>query len=335
MTQTHADDNSEECENFVRQTRAIIMDRLSAMRLFVRIGQLNSFARAAESLGISSAAATERIRRLEAEVNAKLLNRTTRRVALTEEGERYWKVCQSVLDELEEVERSIGEVRRERRGRVTISVNVGIFRAILLPRLASFVEAHPEIRLQIITTDQRADFVREGVDFAIRMGGLEDQDLMLRAIGAPMRVTVAAPDYIRQHGRPQTPNDIHHHRAIDFLLPRAGRVLDWEFASGGDVAEVQFGGPVALNDAEARVRLAEDGLGVVQTVCFLAAPQIASGRLERLLREWETEAPTISLLYPRSKYLPARVRAAMDFCAEAISTTLQQARTALEPTCAV
>jgi LysR family transcriptional regulator, regulator for bpeEF and oprC len=302
------------------------MDRLSAMRLFVRIGQLGSFARAGEALGISSATATERIRRLEAELKTKLLNRTTRRVALTDEGERYWKVCQSVLEELEEVERSIGEDRQLRRGRVAISVNVGIFRAILLPRLAAFAKAHPEIRLQVLTTDQRADFVRDGIDFAVRLGGLEDQDLIVRPIGSPTRVTVASPDYIRRNGTPRSPEDIRDHLAIEFLLPRTGRTLEWEFDSAGQRQEMQFSGPIALNDAEARVQLAEEGLGVVQTVCFLAAPRISQGRLVRLLSAWETAAPMISILYPRNKYLPARVRTAMDFSANAIASSLESAR---------
>lgn len=302
------------------------MDRLSAMRLFVRIGQLGSFARAAESLEISSATATERMRRLEAEVKAKLLNRTTRRVALTEEGERYWKVCQRVLEELEEVEHTIGDDRRLSRGRVMISANVGIFRAIMLPHLASFAQAHPEIRLQIIMTDQRADFVREGIDFAVRVGGLENQDLMVRRVGAATRVTVASPDYLRREGMPLSPDDLQKHRVIEFLLPQTGQTLEWEFADEAGKREIHFGGPIALNDAEARVKLAEDGLGVAQTLCFFAAQPILEGKLIRLLSDWETAAPEISILYPRNKYLPARVRAAMDFTAATIKDALEASR---------
>ena len=122
-------------------------------------------------------------------------------------------------------------------------------------------------------------------------------------------------------------------RSADFLLPRTGQTLEWEFAREGERAEIHFGGPIALNDIEARLQLAEDGLGVVQTVCFLAAPRIAKGKLVRLLSDWETAAPMISILYPRNKYLPARVRTPMDFSAKEIANSLQSARRSigLEP----
>lgn len=306
------------------------MDRLSAMRLFVRISQLGSFTQAAASLRISSATATERIRRLESELKTKLLNRSTRKVTLTEEGERYFKTCQSVLDELEEVEQAIGEANQLRRGRVTMSVNVGIFRAMLLPGIASFANDHPELRLQIMITDQRADFVRDNVDFAVRIGGLEDQDLIVRSLGTPLRVTVASPKYIRRYGTPRSPEEIRQHRTVEFLLPQAGKTLAWEFGSRGKKSEVHFGGPIALNDAEGRVKLAESGFGVTQTVCFLAAEGIARGRLVRMLKDWETPAPAISILYSRNRHLPARVRLVMDFTASLIAERLKTARAILE-----
>jgi LysR family transcriptional regulator, regulator for bpeEF and oprC len=306
------------------------MDRLSAMRLFVRIGQLGSFTQGAASLRISSATATERIRRLESELKTKLLNRSTRKVTLTEEGERYFKICQSVLDELEEVEQAIGEANQLLRGSVTMSVNVGIFRAMLLPSIASFANDHPELRLQIMVTDQRADFVRDNVDFAVRIGGLEDQDLIVRPLGTPMRVTVASPKYIRRYGTPRSPEEIRQHKTVEFLLPQAVKTLAWEYASRGKKSELHFGGPIALNDAEGRVKLAEGGFGVAQTVCFLAAEGIARGRLVRLLKDWETPAPAISILYSRNRHLPARVRLVMDFTASLIVERLKAARRIME-----
>jgi LysR family transcriptional regulator for bpeEF and oprC len=305
------------------------LDRLSAMRLFVRITQCGTFAQAANSMGISSATATERIGRLEAELRAKLLNRTTRRVSLTPEGEHYLAVCRSVIDDLDAVERSIARDAKLRRGPVTISVNVGVFRSILLPGVAAFADAHPEIRLQILASDGRADFVRDGVDFAVRVGGLEDQDLVLRRIGEPRRVTVASPSYLKRRGEPQTPDNLLDHRLLDFLLPKGGRTLAWDFADAAGLRQTSFNGPLAVNDAEARVRLAEDGAGIAQTMCFLAAGPIRNGRLVRLLRQWETPAPTISVIYPRNRHMPARVRATMDFVIEAVSVGLRESTASL------
>lgn len=305
------------------------MDRLSAIRLFVRITQCGTFAQAADSMGISSATATEKIGRLEAELGAKLLNRTTRRVSLTPEGERYLAVCRSVIDDLDAVERSIAGDAKLRRGPVTISVNVGVFRSILLPGVAAFADAHPEIRLQILTSDSRADFVSDGVDFAVRVGGLEDQDLVVRRIGEPRRVTVASPSYLERHGAPQTPDELADHRLLDFLLLKGGRTLAWDFADAAGPRQTSFNGPLAVNDAEARVRFAEDGAGIAQTMCFLAARGIKEGRLVRLLHRWEIPAPPISILYPRNRHMPARVKATMDFAARTIGAELKAAASIL------
>lgn len=280
-------------------------------------------------MGISSATATEKIGRLEAELGAKLLNRTTRRVSLTPEGVRYLVVCRSVIDDLDAVERSIAGDAKLRRGPVTISVNVGVFRSILLPGVAAFADAHPEIRLQILTSDSRADFVSDGVDFAVRVGGLEDQDLVARRVGEPRRVTVASPSYLERHGAPQTPDDLADHRLLDFLLPKGGRTLAWDFADAAGPRQTSFTGPLAVNDAEARVRFAEDGAGIAQTMCFLAARGIKQGRLVRLLHRWEIPAPPISILYPRNRHMPARVKATMDFATKTIAAELKIAASIL------
>jgi LysR family transcriptional regulator for bpeEF and oprC len=189
--------------------------------------------------------------------------------------------------------------------------------------VAAFADAHPEIRLQILTSDSRADFVGDGVDFAVRVGGLEDQDLVARRVGEPRRVTVASPSYLERHAAPRTPDELADHRLLDFLLPNGGRTLAWDFADSGGLRHTSYNGPLAVNDAEARVRFAEDGAGIAQTMCFLAARGIKEGRLVRLLRRWETAAPPISILYPRNRHMPARVKAAMDFVTETIGASLR------------
>jgi LysR family transcriptional regulator for bpeEF and oprC len=145
-----------------------------------------------------------------------------------------------------------------------------------------------------------------------------------------MRVTVASPKYLRRYGIPRSPEDIRKHRTVEFLLPQAGEYLGWEFGSRGKKRNLQFGGQIALSDAEGRVKLAEDGFGIVQTVCFLAAGGIARGRLVRLLKEWEVPAPAISILYSRNRYQSVRVRLVMDFMADLIAERLKSARVILE-----
>jgi LysR family transcriptional regulator for bpeEF and oprC len=301
------------------------MDQIAAMALFSRIVQTGSFARAAQSVGISAAAATERIAKLERYYGARLLNRTTRAVGLTEAGQKYYETCLDVLGRIEKLNAELGRSQIAEAGPVRIHANTGVARGILVPGLPGFAQAHPEVRLELVLSDARADFVRERVDFAVRMGGLEDQDLRLRRIGSPRRVLVAAPRYLQSAPPLNGPADLASHRLIDFLLPSIHQPLEWEFDAAGAKSAMQFTGAIAVNDAEARLQWAASGLGIAQTVCFLARPYLASGQLVRLLPEIETAAPEISILSPRSLGRPKRVGLALDFCAELIRAALSEA----------
>ncbi|MBI0331086.1 LysR family transcriptional regulator [Burkholderia plantarii] len=300
------------------------VDQLAAMRLYVRIVETGSFGKAARALGMSASNATERIARLEAALGVRLLARTTRALAPTEAGARYFEVCRRVIDELDEVEASLSGSRDALAGRVRVDANVSIARAILVPRLPPWFEQYPGIRLELRMSDQRGDFVRDGIDFAIRIGGLEDQDLVHRPLGRPRRVTVASPDYLARTGRPATPDDLARHRLIDFLLPRPGESLEWEFDADGQPAEHALPSVAGVADADARLQLAVAGAGIVQSLDFIAAPELRAGRLERLLTRWETPAPEIAILYPRDRHMPARTLATMDAFAAWIRTALEE-----------
>lgn len=288
------------------------IDQLAAMRLFVRIVETGSFGKAARSMGMSSPNATERMAKLEAALGIRLLARTTRAVAPTIAGERYFEACRRMLDELDEVEASLSDAREALAGRVRVSANRGIARSILIPRLPEWFERYPGIDLELIMSDRRSDFVRDGIDFAVRIGGLEDQDLVQRPLGQPRRVTVASPDYLKRMGRPRTPKDLSHHRLVDFLLSYPGERLEWEFAEGGKAKACHPAAVAAIDDANARVDLAIAGMGIVQTLSFIAAPALRDKKLERILSRWEVPAPAVSILYPRDRHLPARTQAVMD-----------------------
>ncbi|CDY75382.1 Transcriptional regulator, LysR family [Caballeronia glathei] len=301
------------------------IDQLAAMRLFVRIVETGSFGRAARSLAMSSSNATERMARLEEALGVRLLARTTRAVAPTQAGTRYFEVCRRVLGELDDIEASLAGSREALAGRVRVSANTAVARTILLPRLPEWLARHPGIHVELMLSDGRADFVREGIDFAIRIGGLEDQDLVLRPLGRPRRVTVASPAYLRDAGVPREPNDLAAHRLIDFLLPQSGASLAWEFEADGARTEVYPPSVISVGDAEARVQLAASGAGIAQTLCFIAAPGLRDGTLARVLTEWDTDAPELSILYPRDRHLPARTQATMDAFGGWIRDALQDA----------
>jgi LysR family transcriptional regulator for bpeEF and oprC len=295
------------------------MDRLSAMRLFVRIVQTGSFTQGARAIGISSATATQRIASLESELGVKLLNRTTRAISLTEQGETCFNASVRILDQVDELEFAVGTDRSVMAGVVRVNCNASIARALVLPRLTEFTALYPDIRLQLIMSDIRANFVRERLDFSVRIGGLEDQDLLMRKLGRPRRLTVASPAYLAEFGEPKTPAELKKHRLVDFLLPNGNQVLNWEFEKSNTVTEMRFGARVAVNDAEARIKLALDGLGIAQTVGFMAAPYLQSGELMPVLRDCETDAPDASILYQKNRHRPQRISVALDFFTEIIT----------------
>ena len=304
------------------------IDQLAAMRLFVRIVETGSFAKAARALGMSSSNATERMAKLEEALGVKLLARTTRAVAPTFAGARYFETCRRLLAELDDVEASLADARGTLAGRVRVSANTAVARTILVPRLPAWAERHPHIDVELIMSDRRGDFVRDGLDFAVRIGGLEDQDLVFRPLGRPRRITVAAPGYLARMGRPQTPGDLSGHRLIDFLLADPDERLEWEFEQDGRTTAWHPRAATAVGDAHARLDLAIAGMGIAQTLCFLAAAPLRDHRLERVLPQWETAAPEVAILYPRDRHLPARTRATMDAFAAWITEALDDARPA-------
>lgn len=295
------------------------MDKLAAMRLLVRVVQTESFARGAQAEGVSTATATQRINNYEQALGVKLLHRNTRGVSLTEQGELCYQSALRILGELELLDQTLLAGQLEAAGVVRINCNVGIGRVILLPALARFSQQFPDIKLHLVLMDSRAQFVRDKVDFSIRIDGLEDQDLIMRNLGKTRRVTIASPDYLQKCGAPVTPDDLNRHQLIDFLLPDSSDVLPWMFR---DHEARLFNSHMAINDAQARVQMAVQGLGIVQTPAFMCAPLVKAGTLVRLLPAWEVDTPAISMLYPRNRHLSHRVRLAMDFCAELIASEL-------------
>ena len=300
------------------------MDRFDTLGLFVRIAETGSFSRAAESCGISRASATERIAGLEKQLNARLLNRNRRNVSLTPEGNEFLEASRRILAELDAIRSTLGGRAEKPSGQLRVSLNTAVGRCIILPKLAEFQAANTDIRLEIVLTDARSDFVQEGIDVAIRIGGLEDQDLVVRTLGKTRRVTVASPAYLARHGYPASPADIGAHQTIDFLLPRARQRLEWEFGQDGRTQELHFSGALALNDGIARVEAAAAGLGIAQTLAFVAEPFLKEKRLVRLFPKHEVVAPPISALYAPTRQLPARTKSFIEFASKAVKAACKQ-----------
>lgn len=292
------------------------MDRFQAMQVFTRVVDANSFTRAADTLGLPRATVTTVIQNLEALLQVRLLNRTTRRISLTPDGSAYYAHCARILADIEETDSSFRDVGRGPKGRLRIDVPSPIGRLILIPRLCEFHARYPEVELVIGMGDRPVDLVREAVDCVIRIGELQDSTLVARRIGTLRMVTCATPAYLERYGVPTSIEDLQQHLAVHYFSSRSGRSLDWDFIVDGQSRPLKMHGRVAVNDAEAYVGCALQGLGLIQAARFMVLPHFESGALIEVLPQFSPSPMPISVAYMQNRHLSPKVRAFADWVAE-------------------
>ncbi|CAL95184.1 LysR family transcriptional regulator [Azoarcus olearius] len=292
------------------------MDRFQAMQVFTRVVDANSFSRAADSLGLPRATVTNIIQNLERLLQVRLLNRSTRRLSLTQDGAAYYERCVAILADVEETESSFRDAASGPRGRLRIDVPASLGRLVLIPRLCDFHTRYPELEIAIGMTDRPVDMVREAVDCALRVGHLPDSSLVARRIGTFFLVTCAAPSYLERHGEPRTIAELANHSAVNYFSSLNGRTLDWDFVVDGHVTEVKMKGVVSVNDGDAYLACALQGFGMVQMPRFMALPHLESGALREVLPQWSPAPMPISAVYPANRHLSPKVRAFVDWVAE-------------------
>jgi len=292
------------------------MDRFQAMQVFTRVVDANSFTRAADNLGLPRATVTTIIQNLEALLQVRLLNRTTRRISLTPDGAAYYEHCARILGEVEETESSFRDAARGPKGRLRIDVPSPIGRLILIPRLCEFHARYPEVELVIGMGDRMVDLVREAVDCVIRVGELQDSTLVARRIGALKLITCATPDYLERHGVPQGIDELPQHLAVQYFSHRTGRNFDWDFIVDGQSVPVTMRGSISVNDIEAYVACALQGFGMIQPARFMVLPHLESGALVEVLPQLSPAPMPISVAYMQNRHLSAKVRAFVDWVAE-------------------
>ena len=292
------------------------MDRFQAMQVFTRVVDANSFTRAADNLGLPRATVTTIIQSLEALLQVRLLNRTTRRISLTPDGAAYYEHCARILGEVEETESSFRDVAKGPKGRLRIDVPSVIGRQILIPRLCDFHSRYPDIELVIGMGDRQVDLVREAVDCVIRGGELQDSTLVARRIGSFKAITCAAPEYLERHGIPTSIDDLKDHCAVHYFSSRTGRTIDWDFVVDGVSTPVKMRGILSVNDAEAYVACGLQGFGLIQPARFMALSHLASGALLEVLPQWSPSPIPISVAYMQNRHLSPKVRAFVDWVAD-------------------
>ena len=286
------------------------MDKVKAMQAFVRIVDANSFSKAAETLNLPRAALSASIKNLESYLGAQLLQRTTRRLSLTPEGERYYEQCAGILAAIEAAEAGfLGASGKPLHGKLRIDLPGSLGRAIVLPRIAAFRQAYPDLALTISLSDRLVDLTREGIDCAVRVGALQDSSLVARPLGSMRFLIAASPAYLARRGVPAGVDELAGHEGIVHFSGRTGRAFDWELDPGKGAVRLAVTGSLAVNDAEANLCCALQGLGLAQLGRYQARRYLESGELVEVLPGAEPTAMPVSLLYPRGRMGNPRLQA--------------------------
>lgn len=299
------------------------MDRLDAMRLFTRIVDLGSFTAAADDLSLPRATVTHTIKRLETRLGTQLLQRTTRRVQTTRDGEAYYQHCVRLLADMDAVEADFREATVQPRGRLRIDVPAQMARLWLIPALPAFFARYPLLELDIGTSDRFVDLLREGVDCVLRAGKLPDSNLVGRRVGTLSQSTVASAAYFRKQGVPQTLADLQHgHYAVNWASPTTHRSEPLEFMVGRKRRDVILPGHVTVSSVEAYLACCEAGLGIGQFPLYRLTEGIANGTLREVLTATPPPSLPVTVLYPAHRQMPARLRVFVDWLVEQMSRQL-------------
>jgi LysR family transcriptional regulator for bpeEF and oprC len=292
------------------------MDRLQSMEVFRWVVDLGSFSRAADRLDLSKATVTAHVAALESRLGVRLLHRTTRKLALTDDGAAYLDHVRRVLADVEETEGILTAGRSLPRGVLRVDLPVSIGRQFVVPALPRFAAQYPELKVVAILEDRRADLIEAGIDAALRIGPLEDSSLVARRVYEADFVACASPDYLAVHGTPQTPADLARHNCLGLYAVSRGQVLDWVFEKDGERVSFTPGGNLSISNGEALLDAAVAGAGIVMMFDMTASRWLASGALRPLLQDWQRrDRYPISVVYPQSRHLSAKVRAFSDFVA--------------------
>ncbi|WP_373990049.1 LysR family transcriptional regulator [Duganella sp. BuS-21] len=288
------------------------MDRLKAMQTFVRIVEANSFTKAAETLDLPRAALTATIQKLEAFLGTQLLQRTTRRLSLTPDGADYFRKCQEILQAVEDAEGRYrdphGAAGGQPRGKLRVELPGTFGRSVVVPHIAAFCRAYPEMELVVSLNEQVRDLTEEGLDCSLRVGVLQDSAMIGRSLGSMRCLTCASPEYLARHGVPQTWSDLRGHRGVLHFSGRTGRPYDWDFVVDGSVVTTEVQGAIAVSDADANVSCALQGMGLAQVARYQVRQHLASGALVEVLAATPPTAMPISLLYPQGRMSSPRLR---------------------------
>lgn len=293
------------------------MDKLKSLMIFMRSAQSGSFSEAARQLGMAPSAVSRAVLRLEDELGARLLQRTTRNLTLTEAGNRFYERCQHILSDLEEAELEVKRSQVLPIGTLRLDLSFTFGKLHIAPALLQFAAQYPDLNLNVSFSDRVIDLIEEGVDATVRIGLNTDSSLIMHHLATARYITCASPQYLAQYGEPTTLTELSQHRCVNFVFSQTRREANWKFEQDGKAINLTVDSYLKFDNSEVILEAVIGGAGVVQLPKFIAAKAIARGDLQPILQSYAPQTGlAIAVLYPQKRYLSAKVRVFVEFMAE-------------------
>ena len=287
------------------------MDKLQAMRIFVRVAELNSFSGVAQQLGVARSVVTRQVAALENHLGTKLMARSTRRLTLTSEGASYLEKCRVILNLVDAAETGIAEERLAPRGLIRISVPLSFGLKRVMPHLLEFVRRYPEVNLDMDYSDRRVNLIEDGIDLSIRITHKLESTDVVRKISHSRLCVIASPDYLARCGTPLHPAELTHHQCLGYTI--AGGQQAWQFLINDKLLSFPLRSQINANNGEALTEAAAQGLGITCQPDFIAQPYLASGKVKEILTNYSLPELGIYAVLPSNRQIPHRVRVLMEF----------------------
>lgn len=294
------------------------MDKIHAMQVFVRVAELQSFTRAADSMGLPKGSLSRQLQSLENAMGVRLLHRTTRRVQLTQDGLIYYERCRDVLATLDEMDSLFQHDPATLSGKLRVDMPISMACDYILPLLPDFMQHYPGIELELSSSDRRVDVVREGFDCVVRVGVLESSGLIARPLGKLTLINCASPDYLARFGTPTTPDDLVSHAIVHYSQQIGVQPTGFEYFDGKNSRYIQTGGTVTVNSTETYRAACLAGLGIIQVPERGVKQALTERKLVEILPHFRAEPMPVSLIYPHRRNLTRRVQVFMEWLTQAM-----------------
>lgn len=289
------------------------MSRLHGILVFLRVVEFGTLSGAARSLGVSTAAVSATLTRLERQLSAKLLSRTTRRLSVTPEGSEFYARCKQITTDLAEAELAVGRAGRVPSGRLRVRLPLPLGRMWIVPYLPRFMREYPSISVEVVCRDFVPHTIEDGLDISVQTGEFHHSSLAIRRLATTQYVVCASPSYFADHGAPQTIEELIEHTCIAYRRPRNGRIREWRFKTGGAIRQVPVNGQATFNNIDLLVEAAAAGMGIIQVPACYVQPALGKGLLIETLLDYKAGGYEISAVYLQQQRMVPKIRVFMNF----------------------